>query len=301
MDCDAGFQYDSRNFSGGVSVTKFSAQFESSREVLREVDQMVERYAQRWGNLCREYNAGALDKDEYQRRSRELTEKMERLDELYLVLTNAPDAATYQQALKQAYATAAPEKAVELGVELRVVAMRPGEQAFTVLPQGASAPTDTRMRFELTLAADAHVYLYQVTAKGEVSPLFPDARIGVSNPVRAGATLSLPPAPSSFRLNAEDIGAEEVHVVVSRAAIPTLGAAIASLAGDPKAVTSAQLDCASRGLELDVGSCPESRGLVLEPAGDAGVTNAQAPSLSAINAAGDDGLHIVYRFEHTAS
>ena len=125
-------------------------------------------------------------------------------------------------------------------------------------------------------------------------------RIPITNPVPAGTQLRIPNGQASFTLNDQDIGTEHVHVVASATPMTELQSGITQAASNPAAATAESLDCASaRGLEYDAGDCPTSRGLVYDDAGGAG-GNASGYSVKAVNNAGDDAVHLVYSFEHTA-
>ncbi|MFV8754421.1 DUF4384 domain-containing protein [Nannocystaceae bacterium ST9] len=297
MDCDNGFAYDSRNFASKIDVGKFGgAEFESSKDAIRQVDQAVERYAQRWSTMCKEYNAGVIDKDAFNAQSMDLRRKMERMDELLVVLTSAPDSDSFQAALREAYAGMVPDQSVDLEVELAVMAQRPGESAFALVAQNAELPSGTKVRMAVTTSAAAHVYIYQVDPAGKVSVLFPDPRIPVINPVPGSTALAIPPAPASFTINEKDIGREQVHVVASTRPMAQLEASMSQAAANPSEVTASELECNARGLEYDDGSeCPKSRGLVY----DAGTDPGAAYSLKAVNAAADDAVHLVYAFDHS--
>jgi len=299
MDCDSGFDYDSRNFASKIEVGKIGgAEFESSKDAIRQVDQAVERYAQRWSTMCKEYNAGVMDKAAFNAQSMELRRKMEELDELLVVLTTAPDSASFQTALREAYVEMVPEQSVNLEVQLAVTAQRPNESAFAVATQNAQLPSGTKVRFAITTNTAAHVYVYQVDPAGRVSVLFPDPRIAISNPVPATTALMIPPEPASFTVNDKDIGLEHVHVVASVRPMTQLATTMSQAAADPATVTADQLECNARGLEYEAGiECPKSRGLVYDSGPAAGGSEY---SLQAVNAAADDTVHLVYDFDHTA-
>lgn len=295
MDCDSSFDYDSRNFATKVEVGKFGgAEFESSKDAIRQVDQAVERYSQRWSTMCKEYNAGIMDQATFNAQSMELRRKMERMDELLVVLTTAPDPTSFQAALREAYVDMVPEQSVDLEVQLTVTAQRPNESNFGVAAQNVALPSGSKVRMAVTTSTPAHVYVYQVDPAGQVSVLFPDPRIPIANPVPAATSLTIPPPPASFTVNEKDIGLEQVHVVASVEPLTRLAASMSQAATDPATVTPDQLECNARGLEYEAGTeCPTSRGLVYE-AGDADY------SLKAVNAAADDTVHLVYVFDHTA-
>jgi hypothetical protein len=298
MDCKAEWDWDSRDFAVKISATQYgSVDFGTSKKAIREVDNRVQQYAVEWGKLCREWNAGAVDQATFGRRSEAISEKMGRLDELMLVLTNAPSEAAYLESLRAAYGTMTETtEQVDLQVNLAVMAKRPSDADYGVAAPNASLPTGTKVQFVVDTSAPAHLYIYQVDAKGGIVPLFPDMRIPVTNPVPAGTQLRIPSGQASFTLNDQDIGIEHVHVVASATPMTELQTSITQTGSNPTAATAKQLDCASaRGLEYDAGECPTSRGLVYDdPEGSSGY------SVKAVNAAADDAVHLVYSFNHTA-
>jgi hypothetical protein len=291
IDCDTEIEYQGRVVEGRVEASKFGAvEAKSSMNAVRQIDQVVERYLARWKGMCREYNAGIYSADDYRRESRAMREKMEQLDGMLMQLANAPDSAAYQAALAAMYQTVVPtEERTTLELDLRVMAQKPGEAAPSVIRDGARLPTGARLTFELTPSRPAYIYLYQVTPSGEVSVIFPDPRIPAKNPLPGGSPLQLPPPPGAFRLNAEDIGLETVHVVAAKSALPQLEAVLSGGKIDPAAA-----GCSSRGLDYDAGdasACEGTRGLEYDHGGGA--------SLSAMTELGGDRIIQRFTFDHT--
>ncbi|HEY0133059.1 MAG TPA: DUF4384 domain-containing protein [Nannocystis sp.] len=288
IDCDTEIEYQGRVVEGKVEVAKFGVAAKTSIDAVRQIDQVVERYLARWKGMCREYNAGVYSKEDYRVESRAMREKMEQLDAMLMQLANAPDSAAYQAALTAMYQKMVPsEERTTLEVALRVMAQKPGESAPTLVADGASLPTGSRLSFELTPSRPAHVYLYQESPAGEIVVLFPDPRIAARNPLPAAAGLRLPPPPGSFRLNDKDIGKETVHVVASLAPLPQLETTLAG-----QGVTPAAAACSSRGLEYDAGAsaCEGTRGLEYDSGG--------ASSLSAVTELGSDRIVQRFSFQH---
>lgn len=299
MDCDNTFDYDSRDFATKITASKVgSIELGTSQKAIREVDASVERFAGRWNTLCREWNAGAIDQASFQSQTQAIRTKMERLDELTLILAKATDEATFQMALREAYGSMLGDQpsTVDLALQLGVSAQRPGEPGFEIAADGATLPTGTKVKMTVNANTPAYLYMYQVDPSGAISVLFPDPRIEISNPLLAGADLVVPPS-GTFDVNDKDIGTEQVHVVASINPMPQLASAVGQAAASPTAVTAEELDCASaRGLEYKpADGCPTSRGLgyVADP-------SMSGYSAKAVNAAGDDAVHLIYRFEHTA-
>lgn len=292
-DCDSDIKYDARKVSGRVDVAKFGVQAETSVAAVREVDAAVERYTSRWRSLCMDYKNGAMTPDEYRSESRALRERMERLETQMLVLEHAPDAASYQAALKQIYVSMVPpEQAVDLRVDFGVLARKPGEQAFTAVAADAPIATGTQVYFSLRTTAQAHIYLYQETASGKINVMFPHPKMPMVNPLPAGQELRIPPAPGYFTLEAEGVGAEQVHIVASLEPLAQLATSLS------KAEPSAEeLACGARDLTYNPGTnCDDvqARTFGLTEPG-----NAPGVSMTAVNTAGSRSIHQIFSFKHT--
>src|SRR5690606_29768934 len=104
-----------------------------------------------------------------------------------------------------------------------------GGGRYVVAPGGA-VPTGAQVHFEVRASAEAYLYLFQTTPRGEVSVLFPDLRIGTRNPLPGGIARRIPPG-KTFRVNERDLGLENVYVVVSRKPLEALDAALAEVKG----------------------------------------------------------------------
>jgi len=291
INCDTEVEYQGRKLEGRVDIGKFGAETKTSIESVRQIDQVVERYLARWKGLCREYNAGVQTKESYRAESRAMREKMEELDGLLIKLSNAPDSAAYQAVLTSMYQTIIPAKErTNLELSFTVSAQKPEQVSPAVIREGEKLPTGSKLSFALNLSRATYVYLYQESPSGEISVLFPDNRIPAKNPLAAGASLQVPPAPGSFRLNAEDIGTETVHIVAAKEALPELEAALAGTE-----VTAAAAACSSRGLEYDAGTpdaCESggTRGLEYDPG--------EGNSMVMVGELGGDRIIQSFSFEH---
>lgn len=289
-DCDSEIRYDARKVAGRVNVAKFGVEAETSVAAVREVDAAVERYSSRWRSLCMDYKNGALTPDEYRGESRALRERMEKLETQLLVLEHAPDAASYQAALKQIYVSMV--QAVDLRVEFGVLARKPGEQGFTAVAAGAPIATGTQVYFNLRTSEQAHVYLYQETPAGKINVMFPHPDMPMANPLPADQELRIPPAPGFFTLEAEGVGPEQVHVVASLDPLPRLATSLSK--PQPSAD---ELACGARDLTYNPGTaCDETQARTFgltEPG------NAPGVSMTTANTAGSRSLHQIFNFEHT--
>lgn len=292
VDCDT-ISYDARNLSGKLEANQYAtAEFATGKQAIREIDASAERFLARWQTVCKDYRNGGISQEEYRDESARMRHKMEELDELALRLEKAPDAATFQSALKEAHQLVVPEdQRSNLGIQLAIWAQRPDESQPSIAPAGATLGTGSTVYVELALAAPAHVYFYQVDANGKTTVIFPDARMGLSNPLPAGS-VRVPPNPGVFTLNDKDLGIEVLHVVAANAPIPELEGAMSG-GGE---VSTAKVQCATRGLEYRPAGCPgKSRGLEFLP--DAG----SEYSMRAEPQAADDRVEVTYAFHHVGA
>jgi hypothetical protein len=292
-DCSTEIKYDAREISGKIAVGKFGIDAHTATKAVREVDSAVERYTSRWRTLCMDYKNGAMTPDEYRTESRDLRERMEKLEGLMLVLEHAPDAESYQKALKEIYVAMVPaEKAVDLRLEFGVLAQKPGEQAFTASAPDAAIPTGANVYFTVRTTAQAHVYLYQETPDGKINVMFPHPRMPLVNPLPAGQDLRIPPSPGYFTLEAEGVGREQVHIVASVEPLTQLATSLGK-----QQPSAAELACGARDLSYNPGTpCdePQARTFGLAEPG-----NAPGVSMTASNAAGATSIHQIFAFQHT--
>lgn len=114
----------------------------------------------------------------------------------------------------------------ELELSVATLAKQPGEGDYHVLRDGEELRTGATVKLVARLSSPAHVYLYQLKSEGAVETLFPDARIGLRNPIGPGEPVTIPPGDSSFRVTAEHLGRESMLVVASLRPLPSLEAAI---------------------------------------------------------------------------
>lgn len=291
-DCDTEIRYDARKVAGRVDAGKFGVQAESSVEAVREVDSAVERYLSRWRTLCMDYKNGAMSPDEYRGEARSLRERMEKLEGLLLVLERAPDAESYQKALKEIYVAMVPqEQAVDLRLEFGVLAQKPGEANYSVVPPNGSIATGTNVYFTVRTSAQAHVYLYQETPAGGINVMFPHPQMPMANPLPAGQDLRIPPKPGYFTLEAEGVGLEQVHVVASLEPLTRLETAL----GKPEP-NADELACGARDLSYNPGT---NCGVQARTFGLAEPGDAPGVSMKAANTAGARSIHQIFAFQHT--
>jgi hypothetical protein len=315
LNCDSEFKYDGRKLEGGFSVAGIGgANAKTEEAAIRAIDKETEQYAAQSRRLCDEYNKCVVDKSTYATRSENLRRRMSKVPQLFDDVKSATDDDGRRKALGKAYVALVPDDARrELALDFSVEAQKPSESTPRPITPGEKLPTGTRVAFVLRSSKSAYVYLFQKGPDGKVNVLFPDTRIGTSNPVSAGAALRLPPAAgASFKLNDKDLGTERVYLVASLDPVVSLDGAIASAAhgGAPQGALQAVTTASSgpspgctRALELDEGPAPKcirSRGLELDegPAPSAGGA-AKAVSFRARTEAADSVIVQVFGFEHT--
>jgi hypothetical protein len=307
LDCASEVKYDATNVQGGFSVAGIGgASATLEQKALRQIDQQTATYIAEARRLCDEYNKCVLDKETYATRSENLRRRLAHAPELFDSVKNAPSSEARRAALSKAYREIVPDGVrTEIQLELSVLVQRPNESAMAPLAEGGTAPTGSRVAFVASVSKAAHLYLFQKSAGGSISVLFPDPRIPIANPVPARTPLRIPQGVASFRLDDKDMGRESVFVVASLTPVTQLAAAAEQAragGATPTAlaeVASIDAGCKSRGLTFDEATAPpqgcvRSRGLTLDdaPAG----TRA---SLSQTSEAGDDTIAAVFHFDHT--
>lgn len=312
VDCSSEVSYQGYKADGGFGIMNLaqgSAKLEET--ALRRISDATERFITVQTRLCRDYNACALDKDQYNNESKEIREKLEKVPVLVDKVKAASSDDDRVIALDSLYRHTVPdeERVEEVALTLALEADLPpeaGGQRITVRP-GAPLPTESRAWFWVEAMPQAYVYIFQKSAKGEVSVLFPDERIGTSNPLTGQTRTRIPNGDLKFRLNDKDVGMEHVYFAASRKPLATLEAALARvregkttaisqdklLSGFDSLPTTGSLKTSCRGLVLD--ECPRPRGLELDVSGGF----AEGRSVGAITEPGDDLIVYRFTFEHT--
>ena len=83
IDCANDVAYQGVTAQGSLEVATFAnARVGYEEKALRRVDEETERYLAMQSRLCRDYNACALDKDSYQKESRAVRDRLNRIPEL---------------------------------------------------------------------------------------------------------------------------------------------------------------------------------------------------------------------------
>ena len=314
LNCESEFKYEGRKIEGGFSIAGIGgANAKTDEAALRAIDKETEQYAAQSRRLCDEYNKCVVDKEAYATRSENLRRRMSKVPELLDEVKSAKDGDARAKALGKAYRELVPDEARrELALDFSVDAQKPGDGSAHPASAGERLPTGTKVAFVVRPSKSAYVYLFQKTPNGKVNVLFPDTRIGMKNPLPAGAALRLPPAAgASFKLNDKDIGTERVYVVASLDPLVSLDGAIDKAAGGaaPSGALASVTDThegasqpgCTRALELDEGAAPKctrSRGLEYDE-GPSGGAAAQPASFRARTEAADSVIVQVFAFEHT--
>lgn len=285
-DCET-LDYEARSLQTRVNVAnRVGIDVATSKEAIREVDERVERYFASWKTACMDYKNGALTREEYREESQRIRRAMERFEELSVRLEKAESAEEFETTLKETWnAVADASERIDVTAQMKVMAKRPGESTFSVAPPGASFPSGSELYTVVRLNEAANLQIYQVAATGERVVLFPDPEITAKNPIPAGGEVRLPPN-GVYELDDQDLGLEDLHVVVTPDPLDTSAPPTAARADLGTA------DCKTRGLKFKADACPRTRGLRFKA--DAG----NEVSLQATNAAAQRGVHLVYTFHH---
>ena len=309
LNCDSEFRYDVLNLKGGFQALGFGTQLATETTALRQIDSETERYAAQARRLCEEYIGCVINKDTYATRSENLRRRMAKVPELYDGVQHAAGPTARAKAVAAAYESLVPDdQRTELQLDFAVMARRPSDANAVAIRPGTSLPTGTQVSFMVRTTRAAHVYLFQRSPDGFINVLFPDSRIGISNPLPAGQALRIPSGEEWYRLNDRDIGEEKVFVGASLQPIQSLQQAANQVSGGQGKV--AVLDtlsgmplgnqgskCATRALELDIANvsgCVRSRGLELDSAGASSDS-----SLRMHTEAADSTIVGVFNFQHT--
>ncbi|MEZ4438092.1 MAG: DUF4384 domain-containing protein [Polyangiaceae bacterium] len=315
LDCETEVSYDGLAVKGGADLFGMVAlEGEAEKRAIRDVSEAMQQFMAMHSRACRDYNACILDKEGYLRQSEEIRQRMAIVPAITDALGAAKTTRERLMLIDRLYRGVVPEdaRADEVTFELGVQASLPealGGKAFVVHP-GDRVPSGTGMHFTVEVDKAAHLYLFQVTAKGEVTVLFPNPAISSANPLPAGVAQRIPQNGKRFRVNDEDLGTERVIFVVSKKPVAALEEAsrravageITKVDDDPwlRSVASvvpadAGQSCDHRALELtDEPGCRDERALVLDddPSPDHSLLVRPSP--------GDDVIVKVLQFEHVA-
>lgn len=317
IDCASEVAFQGSATDGSLSVAKLaSASGKHETTALRRIDEQTSRYVLMQSQLCRDYNACAVDRDKYLSESRDIRARLTALPSLRSAVEGAQSETDRARAIDALYQTIVPAeaRAEEVGLRLDVDAELPNGEHARVMPSSI-LPTGTRIVFRIEASATAYVYLFQQSADGSLAVLFPNAAIGTKNPLNAGVLAQIPPGIQRFRLNDKDLGTERVYVAASRHELVELSEAltrvdagkVATLDGDAALGDMVKLGAPStkkvcrRALELDDSGqadsgCTRSRGLEL----DGSAPSARPASFETRTEPGDDVIVRVFSFQHVS-
>jgi serine/threonine-protein kinase len=295
----------------GASAVAFHASADAVQQrALEAIDRQRRDLRDALAQLCEDYNKCVFDKATYASRSDDLHRRLAEVPTLLESVQVASTDRARRVALSDAYQRIVPEAArTELKLDFSALAQRPGESSMTAALVGATIPTGSKLAFAVTVSRSAYVYIFEKTASGTIHSLFPDpAHITIDNPLSPGAQLRIPQGGAFFRVDDNDIGAENVYLLASLKPIASVAQAAEQLRLGHRAspvlarVTSIDDNCQRRGLSFEEESpsssgCRSTRGLTFESER----ASAAAPSLAAITEAADDTIYVVYTFNHTHS
>jgi Domain of unknown function (DUF4384) len=322
LDCSSEVSYQGIDTRGNISALgTFQASGRFQDVAIRRVNDSVARYISAQTRLCRDYNGCALDRAAYQAEAKKTRDLLLSAAEIAEKLKTEQTSPEQMHTLDQLYTHVVPDdqRVEELTFQMALDARLPesaGSGALNVAP-GQPIPTNSRLAFSFKTSRDAHLYIFQINAAHQPTVLFPDARIGTSNPIPAGTVTHVPAQGQFFRLNDQDVGSENVYIVASRQAIASMDSLVAKVtSGQVSQVSQDSLlanlatvrpagdgECQgtnTRGLELEgppaAGTgCTKTRGLTLETADGA---STDKPSITARTAPGDSTIVKVFPFTH---
>jgi|GEM_PF-3222777 len=286
MNCDGTIQYNGNAVQAEAAIKSiFSANGSSTPEAVRDAPERVQAYQESFRQLCEQHNACAVKGAEFA--------DLQRESRLALVdLATAEQKAQLARVFEEQQPKGADGRLVgypEQTLVFRMLAQLPDGSVQVVRPN-EPIPTGTSTWFEVTLATDGYLYMFQKTEALGVSALFPHQQIQIENPLKAGRSYRIPPEPASFGVDEKDLGTENLYIFVSprpnqefQQELEKMAAADASRMSDYETLGS--LDsmaaggkdpgCRTRALKFQSGeatrqapACTRSRGLVLQGGSD---------------------------------
>lgn len=334
LDCTSEVSYQGASGEAGVKVLNIAeAQGKFEEKAIRRVGDQVEQFVAAHTRACRDYNACVMSAEQYQAEASEARRRLQVLPVLTEALKSAKTDDERAKALDALYRGVVPdEKRVEeVTFRMGMVADIPenlGGGSVSVAP-GGSLPTGAKVFFKVDASKEAYVYIFQVTPTKGVNVLFPDPRIGTSNPLPGGTATRIP-GEKRFKLDDKDIGTEKVYVVVSTQPVSNLDAAldkvksgqVTTLSQDQTLMQVAMVQaptrlgssgsggtkCRALALEGDEspGACTRPRALMLDRDDGGGGGGSRVsdmgggvPAEMAVRtSAGDDRIVTVFPFEH---
>jgi len=323
IDCASEIKYDGINAAGGLSVLSVGGVNAKREDVaIRRINEHVEKFVAAQARVCKEYNACVCDEEYYRTEAKSLRDRLTGVQADAAKLGSAESEGDRKRVLSQLYQKAVPAEARPEDIEFKmsVTAELPPELAsiksgsFVVRPN-EPLPTGARVTFTFEVSKGSNLYIFQSSPASGLTVLFPDARIGTTNPLPGNSPRRIPDGAQSFKLNDKDLGTEWLYLAVSTKTIDVMQAALQKVsAGQVTKLTQdstlsafstispgkSEARCQTRALELDTGSapgsgsCAKTRGLVLDDPENA---NARA-SMTVRTDPGDDAIVKAFPFEH---
>ena len=319
IDCSSEIAYEGYEPDDGFGILKLASDDGKFEEVaIQRISDETERYVAAHTRLCRDYNACAIDKAQYDEQKKEILQLLNPVGPMIVLIQQATTEGERRAALDALYQHTVPEQGrkEEITLVLSMEAELPesaGGGVRTVKPD-EPLPTNTRVYFNVEVSTQAYVYIFQNNASSGLTVLFPDERIGTKNPLQANRESRIPNGDLRFRLNDKDIGFEDVYIAASRTPLKDLDEALARVRDgkitrirDDKLLSGMKplpVEAADkkgpkcRGLELD--TCPRTRGLELDLSASSSKPRKQPPSFVARTEPGDGLILKVFSFQHTS-
>ena len=323
-DCASEVDYQGAKGSAEVNIANIGGVNGAYEDkAIRRVSEQLQQFVVLHKRACQDFNACIGTEQDYMEKS----DKIARVPILMQAVKSAKSDAEREKALDVLYRDMVPAEArsEEITFQMGMTAALPsdlGGGQFMVGP-GDSLPTDARVHFTVSSSKRSYAYIFQTTPSGEINVLFPDPRIGTSNPLAATTPARIPGSDQAFRVNEKDIGVENIYIVVSLAPVDDLDAALERVKSGE--VTQLEQDsflrgiaavvprskagkCKARALELAESAsakCVRPRGLDLignggrNQSGDSPSGAANQPvSIASRTTAGDDMIVQTFHFEH---
>jgi len=317
MDCNTVVRFDDNAFRASISAADaFAAGLQSAPEVLREIDSATSDAQIQFTQSCRFYNSCQMSSGDFQRELVATQAHFRLLREKVMLLkASGGNPAVLRDAVQQTVVALVPQEkrlAHQLTVEVAYNARESSTGAFRDIRDGDTLRTGEQVAIGVSVSQDAYLYLFQYHANGTADVLFPDTRIAIGNPLRAGQTVRLPPNGQVYTVDSNDVGVETVYIVASQRQLTDLGSALSRANGGRPAseagVKAAMTDLIEegnplcegnlRGLTLTDDPCGSmTRGLQLTPE-PTGVANGSTSAMRVAAGAGDDVVAHAFRFNH---
>lgn len=207
-------------------------------------------------NMCRQYNACAIDAETWLASERQLREHVRLVEQL-----KANPQASAGDAV---WTNARPDLATKrLEAYIQVQARTPGG-AFRVHGDGEPLRSGDKVRFALRTSTPSYVYIMLLSSQGIPTQMFPMDGIQVTNPIPANTPVLIPnPAAGEFELD-NVTGKEHIQIVISDKPLADIEQRLAAL-GDKPTKTQGQELLQSLGDLMCPDGAQKTRGMSLKP------------------------------------